>query len=524
MPGCVGQCTYYWDEGAGAWYPGGFNTCESGCTCGPPPGQEGPYDGYVATVACEGTPASTTTSSSSSSSSTTSSTTTSSSSTSPPTTTTSSSSSSSSSSSTTTSSTTSSTTTSTTTTSAPCDGLCTYSWLPVGAGYQWVLQFSTCTAPGCYCNPPGYSGSYHGQEGFGFCLDTQPTTTTTTTSTSTSTTSTAPPTTTTTTTGTTTTTTSSTSSTTTTTTTEQPCTGTCTWRWYAELQKWIKVSGGNGTCSTGCSCSYPESNGTTDGETVAPACKRLTCMKCCGNPECCMYKFDAYPCALCPNNKINKTIYATFESSDAWPCADGFSVPLTLFNVQSGPGNSFILPGISNPVTSPATYYLSEWRNRGPLSVTTNAGTFSRITPCNGNIYAYTINKCSGTPIYTQIWANIRYFSLNSGPQGLDRCVYYLYILFLTRRLPDSFTELDPYKHGDVIEFYGLSEGAPFGLNDPGRLKSFTYINNPEPCYEPWDMAFDFSGSLCIFGEGNIFSTYHDLSMQNDTGIVRITE
>lgn len=237
-----------------------------------------------------------------------------------------------------------------------------------------------------------------------------------------------------------------------------------------------------------------------------------------------MYKFDAYPCALCLNNKINKTIYATFESSDAWPCADGFSVPLTLFNVQSGPGNSFILPGISNPVTSAATYYLSEWRNRGTLSVDTNAGTFSRITPCNGNIYAYTINKCSGTPIYTQIWANIRYFSLNSGPQGLDRCVYYLYILFLTRRLPDSFTQLDPYKHGDVIEFYGLREGAPFGLNDPGRLKSFTYINNPEPCYEPWNMAFDFSGSLCIFSEGNIFSTYHDLSMQNDTGIVRITE
>jgi hypothetical protein len=242
-----------------------------------------------------------------------------------------------------------------------------------------------------------------------------------------------------------------------------------------------------------------------------------------------MYEFDPYPCALCPGNKINKTIYATFESSDAWPCADGFSVPLTLFNVQSGPGNSFVLPGISNPVTSPATYYLSEWRNRGPLVIPFSAspgtytGTFSRITPCNGNIYTDTLSKCSGTPISTQIWANIRYFSLNSGPQGLDRCVYYLYILLSTRRLPDIFIESDPYEYGDVIEFYGSNEGNPFGLNDPGRLKSFTYIDNPEPCYEPWDMAFDFTGALCVLG-GRINTTYHDLLMQYDTGIIRITE
>ena len=319
MPGCVGQCTYIWDAEAEAWYPGGFNTCESGCTCGPAPGQEGPYNGYVATVACEGTPASTTTTSSSSSSTTTSSTTTSSTSTAPPTTTTSSSSSSSTTSSTTTSSTTSSTTTSTTTTSAPCDGICTYSWLPVGAGYQWVLQFSTCTAPGCYCNPPGYSGSYHGQEGFGFCLDTPPTTTTTT-STTTSTTTTAPPTTTTTTsTGTT------TSSTTTTTTTEQPCTGTCTWRWYADLQKWIKVSGGNGTCSTGCSCSYPESNGTTDGETATPACKRLTCKKCCNNEDCCpVTQIPVSCCDPAYKTTIPSVLYMTIIDLDnKCPCIDG---------------------------------------------------------------------------------------------------------------------------------------------------------------------------------------------------------
>jgi hypothetical protein len=237
-----------------------------------------------------------------------------------------------------------------------------------------------------------------------------------------------------------------------------------------------------------------------------------------------MYKFDPYPCALCPGNKINKTIYATFESSDAWPCADGFSAPLTLFNVQSGPGNSFVLPGISNPVTSPATYYLSEWRNRGPLVVQllagggTYPGTFSRITTCNGNIYNNANSGCSGTPTSTQVWANIRYFSLNSGPQALDRCIYYLYILLSTRRLPDIFPD-DPYEVGDIISFNGPS----IGLNDPGRLKSFTFIG-AKPCYEPWDMAFDFTGASCIFTSGRLNDTYHDLLMQNDTGIIRITE
>lgn len=289
MPGCVGVCTWVWNESNGSWDPGGYNTCESGCMCGPAPGQEGPYDGYVATVACQGTPGSTTTTSSSSSSS--------------------------SSSSTTTSSTTSSTTTSTTTTSAPCEGLCTYVWFPVGTGYQWVLQYSTCTAPGCYCNPPGYSGNYHGQEGFGSCLNTSPTTTTTT-STTTSTTSTAPPTTTTTTTGTGTT----TSSTTTTTTTEQPCTGTCTWQWHADLQKWIKISGGNGTCSTGCSCSYPASNGMTDGETATPACKRLTCTKCCGDVNCCPMPF----LTCCPTYQLKKKYYLTLiDNYGALPCING---------------------------------------------------------------------------------------------------------------------------------------------------------------------------------------------------------
>ena len=58
---CMGQCTWVWSESMGSWMPGYYNTCESGCICGPAPGQEGPYDGYVATVACESTGGTTTT-------------------------------------------------------------------------------------------------------------------------------------------------------------------------------------------------------------------------------------------------------------------------------------------------------------------------------------------------------------------------------------------------------------------------------------------------------------------------------
>jgi len=369
MPGCVGECTYYWDEGAGAWYPGGFNTCESGCTCGPPPGQEGPYDGYVATVACEGTPSSTTTSSSSSSSSTTSSTTTSSSSSSPPTTTTSSSSSSSSSSSTTTSSSTSSTTTSTT--STPCESFCVYNW--TGSNI-WQLSISYCVGD-CFCpGPPSEPGTYYGQEVTRFCTNVAPTTTTTTTSTSTSTTSTAPPTTTTTTTGTGTTTssTSSTSSTTTTTTTEQPCTGSCTWRWYAELQKWIKVSGGNGTCSTGCSCSYPAADGTTDGETATPACKRLTCTKCCGIADCC-------PLTCC-TIILPKTLFATFNLSGIWDCLNGYSLQLNYDSSMSTPSSS---------------YY--GFRSTGLINE--SGEKWTQVIPCDGIPY-YRVGDCSGPNKY----------------------------------------------------------------------------------------------------------------------------
>ena len=59
---CMGQCTWVWSESMGSWMPGYYNSCESGCICGPAPGQEGPYDGYVATVACESTGGTTTTS------------------------------------------------------------------------------------------------------------------------------------------------------------------------------------------------------------------------------------------------------------------------------------------------------------------------------------------------------------------------------------------------------------------------------------------------------------------------------
>ena len=287
MPGCVGQCTYYWDEGAGGWYPGGFNTCESGCACGPPPGQEGPYDGYVATVACEGTPSSTTTSSTTSSTTT---------------------------STTTTSSTTSSTTTSTTTT--PCENFCVYNWT---GGNIWQLSTSYCVGD-CFCpGPPSEPGTYYGEEVYRGCTNVATTTTT----------STAPPTTTTTTTGTgttTSTTTTTSSTTTTTTTTEQPCTGTCTWRWYAELQKWIKVSGGNGTCSTGCSCSYPESNGTTDGETATPVCKRLTCTKCCGNANCCPMPF----LTCCPTYQLKNRYYLTLIDDYGVLTCIGGSITLNL--------------------------------------------------------------------------------------------------------------------------------------------------------------------------------------------------
>ena len=261
MPGCVGQCTYIWDAEAEAWYPGGFNTCESGCTCGPAPGQEGPYNGYVATVACEGTPSSTTTSSSSSSSTTTSSTTTS----------------------------------------------------------------TTTTAP--------------------------PTTTTTTTGTGTTTTTTS----------------TSTSSTTTTTTTEQPCTGTCTWRWYADLQKWIKVSGGNGTCSTGCSCSYPESNGTTDGETATPACKRLTCTKCCGAP-CCLV-----PVTCCAGNvNIKPKLTLTIMSPVNWPCVDGMSFTLNYWKKNASNNTHF-------------------YRTSGPFNYNI---TLSALEPNLGNLGLFEILSC----------------------------------------------------------------------------------------------------------------------------------
>ena len=304
MAGCTGQCTWIWYESSGSWEPGYSNTCESGCICGPAPEQEGPYDLYVATVACGGTPTSATTISNTtratSTTAPTTSSTTSSTSTEPPTTTSSTTSSSS-----TTAPTTSSTTSTTTTTTTPCAGSCIYSWSYESSG--WVLVDNACEGEDCVCgDAPPLSEFEKGDTYYTFCRVNTPTSTSTTTSTTSTTTTPAvcvssclylwdssgwrlltsdcsagcycpgppaysgtilgqpailscsntPPTT-----------------TTTTTTTAGPCTGFCTWVWTI-ANTW---SQGYTTCAGPCGCpERPTNPGAFAGQEVRVACVPTT--------------------------------------------------------------------------------------------------------------------------------------------------------------------------------------------------------------------------------------------------------
>ena len=420
----------------------------------------------------------------------------------PPTTSsTSSSSSSSSSSSTTSSTTTSTTTTSTTTTttttaapttttttgtSGPCPGLCIYVW----NNTIWVLDTDTCTEnPGCFCfEPPPYPGSYYGEVYVVSC-NTEPPSTTTTTSTTTSTTSTAPPTTTTTTsTGTT------TSSTTTTTTTEQPCTGSCTWQWRAELQKWIKVSGGNGTCSTGCSCSYPASNGTTDGEIATPACKRLTCTKCCGNADCCpiQYKF------CCSHAILPKKLYITFQDpNNAYPCIDGVTIPIDYFiKIVSDPNSCF--------------YY--GYQTKGPIPTYFGTGCVGSdvmggydLPACKGQGYVVTDSNCSNPDYRCSDNVGIA-MQLVFGDGCFPSCKIYLDIFFLVNQ----------YVNGACRTFCG---------NDVSGLTLEIFQNLPSNCSKPIYIENNISfSSKCANVSMHGTFVNHGLALANTTFKVIVTE